>query len=152
VRVALVCPVAFIVGCGTTRVVVQERTQTNTVTETVKQPEPRVAAEPMIYVDTPAGLLYKPPSISYYGGHQFIAHIRWTTYGGALALGKGDYSLDDCDPSCAEGHYTYTPVTVRLTDRKACRGVTAYTTWSLRGAGLDATPAPIASQDSDSCD
>jgi hypothetical protein len=67
---------------------VQERTQTNTVTETVKQPEPRVAAEPMIYVDTPAGLLYKPPSISYYGGHQFIAHIRWTTYGGALALGK----------------------------------------------------------------
>jgi len=35
---------------------------------------------------------------------------------------------------------------------RLCSGVTAYTTWSLRGAGLDATPAPIASQDSDSCD
>jgi hypothetical protein len=144
VRVALLFLALFLVGCGTTKVVVHQRTQTQTVTRTITQAATTPAApEPTIYVDTSSGLLYKPDSINVYGGHQFVAHIRWVRYGGATAFGKADFGRDDCNPDCATGHYTYTPITVTLIDRQLCHGATAYTSWSFRGAGLDATAGPI---------
>lgn len=141
-------------GCGATKVVVSTSVETETVTRTfrttvrqtltLKQPSLTPASpEPTVYVRAMEGLLYKPDTISYYGGHQLVTHIRWTSYGGQEAIGNALYGRDDCNPSCAAGHYTYTPITVRLTSRELCRGVVAYTMWSLTGAGLDAPPAYV---------
>jgi hypothetical protein len=135
-------------------VVVKEHTQTVTVTSvrTVTATTRTGAAEPTIYVDTLQGLLYKPDSMSYYGGAQVIEHIRWLSYGGAVAIGKAEFGRDDCNPDCATGRYTYTPITVKLMDRQRCHGATAYDTWSLRGAGLDPAPATITDPDSAPCE
>ena len=96
-----------------------------------------------MYVDAMEGLLYKPETMSVGGGHQFVGHIRWMSYGGPEAIAKAVYGYDDCKPSCAGGHYIYTPIMVKLTSREFCRGVTAYSMWSLTGAGLDPAPAYI---------
>jgi hypothetical protein len=129
-------------GCGTTKtVVVQKRhtvTQTLTVT-TVK----KIAPAPTVFVETPNGVEYKPTQISYYGGHQYVGRIKWKSYGGDVASGSAVYAYDTCDPDCATGKYTYTPITIQLMTRELCNGVVAYRDWSLVGAKLDPTPESI---------
>jgi hypothetical protein len=39
-------------------------------------------------------------------------HLRWSTYTHRQAIGHGLVWLDDCDPDCADGTFTSTPVTV----------------------------------------
>jgi len=70
-------------GCGTTKVVVSTSVATETVAAvaTVRQVRtvnqgPATVAEPTVYVEAIEGLLYKPETMSYGGGHQFVAHIR----------------------------------------------------------------------------
>lgn len=62
------------------------------------------------------------PGTVYFGAHEYIRSIRWSTWGGDAAHGRGIYPVNDCEPSCAEGHYTDYPVRVRLSDVKRCRG------------------------------
>jgi hypothetical protein len=63
----------------------------------------------------------------------FIGKIRWLTYGGATAKGKGLFEHDTCNPDCATGGYIYTPITVELTTRALCKGVVAYQDWTILG-------------------
>jgi hypothetical protein len=129
-------------GCGSTKVVQQTRSVTRTVTTTLTVTAKTAASqsEPVVYVETccgvPPGLAYKPREISYYGGQQYIRRIRWVTYGGPTALGRAEWGQNDCNPSCADGHYTYTPVTVKLETREFCHGATAYRDWTITGIDL----------------
>src|SRR5712691_6816184 len=143
----------LLAGCGTTKVIEKDRLVTRTVTldRTVTQLSTSAAPEPTVYFASTEGLIYKPDSMSYYGGHQTIERIRWVTYGGAVAVGKAFYGVDDCNPSCAGGHYTYTPITVKLMSRELCKGVPAYSRWSLIGAGLDSTPDLIVGSNRSPC-
>jgi len=129
-------------GCGSTKTVTVVRTTTVTTTRSVTVTQAHkvtraMPAGPTVYVETLDGVQYEPTSINYYGGHQFVARIRWTTYGNDPAVGKAMWASDDCVPSCASGAYHYTPITIRLTTREACHGVVAYRDWSLVGAKLD---------------
>lgn len=135
----------LLAGCGTTKMVVKSHTVTQLRT-TTEERTVTTAQQPTIFVAASEGLLYKPDSLSFHGGHQIVDRIRWMAYGGALAVGRARFGRDDCNPSCADGHYTYTPITVWLTQRKACHGEIAYTFWHLKGAGLDPVPEPIADE------
>ena len=98
-------------GCGTTKIVVSTPVDTETVTlvttlrqvRTLKQSPSTAAPEPTVYVDAMEGLLYKPETMSVGGGHQFVGHIRWMSYGGPEAIAKAVYGYDDCIPGCAGG-------------------------------------------------
>jgi hypothetical protein len=133
-------------GCGGTRTVTTVETVNVTTTRTFTTSVVRtrtVIGDPTVYVETPNGVQYKPTSINYLGGHQFVARIHWRTYGGDIAIGNAQWAADDCTPSCADGTYHYTPIKVRLMTREACHGVVAYRDWSLLGAKLDPTPQSI---------
>jgi hypothetical protein len=149
-------------GCGTTKtktVVVREthtvttvrtvtRTETDTATVTTTK---TIAPQPTVYVATRDGVQYKPSQMNYYGGQNYIAHIRWKSYGGDVAVGTADWGYNTCDKGCAEGPYTYTPITIRLMTRVNCKGVVAYQDWSLVGAKLDPTPQNIAGDGMSPC-
>ena len=112
--------------------VVKTETQTVTVTRTVtkrpKTPPPRVVApptRPRVFVPSTRSPAYKPGTIRV-GASSAITEIRWTTYGGQTAVGKGILPSNDCVPSCAEGTIAPIPVTVRLTSRILCRGKLVY--------------------------
>jgi hypothetical protein len=120
-------------GCGSTKVVHETRVVTRTTTDVMTVTIKTAPARP-VYVETfGGGLEYKPDQMSYYGGEQYIRHIRWFAYGGTSALGRGEWGQNDCLPSCADGHYTYTRVTVRLATREYCRGAMAYRDWTIVG-------------------
>jgi hypothetical protein len=68
----------------------------------------------------------KPATISYTGdGTGLIGgadgrsvrhpgHLEWTTYTRRQGIAQGLVWLDDCDPDCAEGTFTATPVSVHV--------------------------------------
>lgn len=49
-----------------------------------------------------------------------LSHLRWTSFGGSVARGSGDYSYNDCNPYCAAGHFHSYPITVVLSRPKTC--------------------------------
>ncbi len=123
-------------------------THVRTVTRVVR-PRPAPSPEPTVYVETGSGLLYKPDAI-YQGitGHQRVERIHWVTYGDAVAFGKAVYVSDDCNPNCATGRNHYVDITVELSRRELCRGVPAYSFWTLHGPGMSGTPDLIDNGDS----
>jgi hypothetical protein len=126
--------VATAAGCGSTTTVTKTKIVTTTVTTTVtKQATP---PPPRVFVSEDGTLVYKPDTISL-GASSAIIEIRWLSYGGTTALGKGVFPADDCKPNCAEGMITRKPVTVRLNRRVLCQGELAYELWAIRGGGFD---------------
>ena len=55
-------------------------------------------------------------------GGQYIDEITWNTWGGTGAQGTGIYHVNDCDPSCAEGNFHSTSVTIALSDLETYQG------------------------------
>jgi hypothetical protein len=142
-RFPLLLVIVVLTGCSSTKIVREIRTTTRSVTTTATvtvtiTTKVNATAEPLVYVETCCRpvLEYKPEHMSYYGGHQYIRHIRWTTYGGPKAFGRGEWGQNDCNPSCADGHYTFTPVTIKLETREFCQGATAYRDWTITGIDL----------------
>jgi len=129
----------------------ETRTETRTVTttqiETVTQQAPTPPPPPRVFVPQHGSLIYKPDLIGQ-GVSNAIEDIRWTSYGGATAVGKGIFPSNDCTPSCADGTITRLPITVRLRDRILCRGALMYARIALEGRGFDNTYDAI-SDDSD---
>jgi hypothetical protein len=141
-RVSLaVLVMALAAACGTERVTQTETetvttTQFETVTVTVTQqaaPPP-----PRVFVPQHNSLMYKPDVIGL-GVSNAIEDIRWASYGGATAVGRGIFPSNDCTPSCAEGTITRLPVTVKLRGRSLCRGELVYDLIALEGRGFDNT-------------
>ena len=47
-------------------------------------------------------------------GGMIVTHITWNTWTSSIATGKGTYSQNMCDPSCADGTRVNVPVTIKL--------------------------------------
>jgi hypothetical protein len=89
---------ALLAGGGSTEIITRERLQTVTQVQTVRQVHTvTTTPEPTVYVAAAEGLLYKPSSLSYYGGHQIVDRIRWNAYGGPVAIAKAVFGRDDCN-------------------------------------------------------
>jgi hypothetical protein len=75
------------------------------------------------------------------GVHAGPYNIRWKSYGGPTAVGRGLFASNDCTPSCAEGIQTVHKIAVKLTELIACRGgLPAYTFAAVEGPGFDGEP------------
>ncbi len=57
-------------------------------------------------------------------GNWLVNRLRWSRWGGRVAIGTGIERQKSCDPSCAAGRIVSQPVTVRLYRRRACAGRT----------------------------
>jgi hypothetical protein len=54
----------------------------------------------------------------------YVHRLRWSTWGGRVAVGVGEQVEKVCIPFCAAGTIRRTQVTVRLYTRRACPGRT----------------------------
>ena len=70
--------------------------------------------------------------------------LRWSSWGGERAEGRGVARLVQCTPTCAAGRLRYLPAEVVLTGRRRCDGTPFYTEAQLRlrdDADLPGPPA-----------
>jgi hypothetical protein len=51
-------------------------------------------------------------------GSRTVSGISWSGWGSATATGTGTMGVDNCDPTCANGTYSYYPATVILSGLK----------------------------------
>jgi hypothetical protein len=65
-------------------------------------------------------LVYQPESITVTcaDGGELIHSIVWTTWTSTSASGKGIYSINLCNPNCAEGQRLEVPVEIALDNAK----------------------------------
>lgn len=75
---------------------------------------------------------YRPSVVAISGdASYYVSHVRWSSYNGAQALGRGTSNVDNCDPDCARGHVYHESVVVRLTRPHRTCGVWYYGTIHL---------------------
>jgi hypothetical protein len=60
------------------------------------------------------------PRIIYIGASQRIFGLRWRSWHGRVARGRGVFPGNSCVPSCAEGRISNHPVSVRLSRPRLC--------------------------------
>lgn len=51
-----------------------------------------------------------------------VERLRWSRWGGPVAVARGVQTAKDCDPDCASGGLRATPATVQLTNPRRCPG------------------------------
>ena len=132
-------------GCGgrqATKTVLATRAETVTRTETRTVME---AATQPVYVAAYGGKLVQKPTLIGVGASNEIKNIRWRTYGGDIAVGRGIESNPACIASCPQGQPVWLPTTVRLRAVVLCQGVATYSEMISIGPGvipLDCPPRP----------
>ena len=133
---AVLVPVLLFAGCGTKTATTTVRLTEMHTTTVVK----RIAAPPaaVFVADRKGDLVYKPTVIDL-SDSAAITDIHWTSYGRTLAIGRGRYPLNACEPSCAEAKLDWVGVTVSLRSRSLCRGRLAYRLMALDGPGFKVT-------------
>jgi hypothetical protein len=64
----------------------------------------------------------KPAQVIVYcaDANGLFEHLRWSSFGGSTARATGDYSVNDCSPSCAAGHFRTYPVSVTFSHATRC--------------------------------
>jgi hypothetical protein len=67
-------------------------------------------------------------------GSLFMRGMHWTVWDARRAVGHGVAHVNDCRPSCADGHYTTHHVTVRLSQPRELCGSRYFTTMRVTGA------------------
>jgi hypothetical protein len=74
------------------------------------------------------------PRRVYFGAHEWIEKLRWSTWNGSVAKGRGIYPTNDCTPDCAGGHFTRRRVLVRFSRPRWCYGAYRYKLlrWTFR--------------------
>lgn len=55
-------------------------------------------------------------------GGMYVDHIDWSRWDAKGAKGRGVYSVNDCDPSCADGTFLHVTVSVTLVDLEQFKG------------------------------
>ncbi len=69
-------------------------------------------------------------------GNTVLKGMSWSSFGGAVALGKGTFVTNTCKPNCAEGKDVSYPVSVKASASKKCKGgVRVYEKLTLTFAG-----------------
>jgi hypothetical protein len=49
-----------------------------------------------------------------------LTHLKWSSFGGSTARATGDYTYNDCTPTCVAGHFHSYPVTIVFSAPKRC--------------------------------
>jgi uncharacterized protein YecT (DUF1311 family) len=98
--------------------------------------EGQAAAAPRrMYVPQPYGLgppLFKPPyAFQSADGADDWSIERWISYGGPTARAIAVADLNDCTPSCADGHHSLATTTIVFQGRVPCDGVLAYASFRV---------------------
>jgi hypothetical protein len=70
-----------------------------------------------------------------------LERLRWDTWEGATAEGRGRLRLRDCDPTCASGGLDYADATIRLSQPRLCGRATYF---DKAEVVLDDGPRPTA--------
>jgi len=55
-------------------------------------------------------------------GNTVLKGMSWSSFGGAVALGKGTFVTNTCKPNCAQGKDVSYPVSVKASASKKCKG------------------------------
>jgi hypothetical protein len=75
-------------------------------------------------------------------GDTALKAMRWSSFGGATAAGKGTYVTNTCEPNCAEGKIISFPVTVKASGAKKCKhGLRVYGKLVLTFTGSKKPPS-----------
>jgi len=65
-------------------------------------------------------------------GTLVVLHMRWSSWGGPIATGKGTAEYHGCTPSCGAAPIHHERVTVHLSNLRVCRGQAYYDRVSVR--------------------
>jgi hypothetical protein len=80
------------------------------------------------------------PTLVVYGAGTPIKQVRWLSYGGAKAEAHGLFAVDDCIPTCAEGHTTWEPIRFVASYVGPCKGKRSYRLLSVPIRGIKDFP------------
>lgn len=142
-RLLLVMAAAMVAGCGT-----RTATVTRTVTATHVSTVVEHVATPRNAVFFPAlnGELVYRPSVIALSDKFVFTNVHWSSYGKAIARGRGSYPINDCEPTCARAKTFWYRASIELSRPGPCRNFIAYTRIRLSGVGIkyDARPYPLA--------
>jgi hypothetical protein len=127
---------ALVSGCGT-------RTATVTVT-TVSTVVERVAppAGAVLMPRRDGELVYRPSVVALSDSFT-LTGVHWRSFGKRLAVGRGTYYLNACEPTCPLGHRDKVTGEIDLTRPKPCRGHLAYEIITIEGPGMKVRDEPI---------
>jgi len=67
-------------------------------------------------------------------GNDTITRLHWTGWGTSTARAKGLNHVNNCNPSCADGHIKEVHVTVRLFSRGYYHGNYVYECYAVKPA------------------
>ena len=78
-----------------------------------------------VYVNDCGTPTVKPESLTQFCADAGVSiiHIRWSSWNAQGATGVATLAINSCDPYCAAGKYSLTPVKVRLTGLHIVKGV-----------------------------
>ncbi len=129
-----VCGLVLVMGlasCGgsasTTVTTTQTATgsATSTVTEIVKTVTKSAAhaSSPAYFSGAVGGAQMRPAVLNLTGdGTLDVSQVRWTSWGGPVAVGVGLAQFHGCTPSCAAARAHVAAVTTRLSQLRVCSG------------------------------
>ncbi|MFI4990239.1 MAG: hypothetical protein ACHQHO_04920 [Solirubrobacterales bacterium] len=73
-------------------------------------------------------------------GNTVLKGLTWSSFGGAIALGKGTFVTNTCEPNCSEGKNVSYPASVKATGSKKCKRATVYAKLTLTYTGAKKPP------------
>jgi hypothetical protein len=79
-------------------------------------------------IDCAHKLTHRPTSILLFCGDGSVGinKVTWSSFGGATATGRGTLLVNRCEPSCADGTYTRSRITIRLSRPRTFAGKRSY--------------------------
>jgi hypothetical protein len=101
-------------------------------------PSPPAAAAPAVIYNCESQPLTEPAgyTLARADGNGGLSSLTWTSWTASEATGSGQYYSNTCNPDCAQGTFTYTPVTVTLSDPLATtNGGECFTLMTVSGEG-----------------
>lgn len=72
------------------------------------------------------GIRQRKPDTLFFGANEAIYGMRWSEWDRRTVYGYGTWDYNDCIPSCAAGHLTPYPASVKLSRPRNCGGVFFY--------------------------
>jgi hypothetical protein len=80
-----------------------------------------------------SGLRQRPAQIDFDAdGNNTVTGLHWRGWGGSIARGSGTNHVDNCVPSCAQGHIAKVHVVVTLSSPGRFRGHRVYRCWAVK--------------------
>lgn len=117
-------------GCGSTASAARPVPTPLKVTVVPYRPAP-----PQLPAGHPAGALYVldltnrghvAPSTLQADADAVLLHLRWSSWGGPVAVAQGTAEVRGCHPDCATGQLVDYTATIRLSDVESCDGARFY--------------------------